>query len=69
MTLVVDPGVHYLGCLAGKIDLILPVVSLENRDLGSGPRFMVVDPGVHYQGPLPFSNFDGPGVILMKQLG
>jgi hypothetical protein len=30
----------------------LPVVSLENRDLGSGPQFPVVDPGsttrVHY---------------------
>ena len=31
----------------------LPSVSLENRDLGSGPRFPVVDPGVHYQGILP----------------
>ena len=30
----------------------LPVVSLENRDLGSGPRFPVADPGVRYRGPL-----------------
>ena len=40
------------------------MVSLENRDLGSGPRFMVVDPGVHYQGPLPGSttrvHYQGP---------
>jgi hypothetical protein len=33
-------------CLARKIDL-------ENRDLGSEPRFLVVDSGVHYRGPLP----------------
>ena len=31
---------------------VLPVVSLENWDLGSGPWFLVVDPGVHYRGPL-----------------
>ena len=28
---------------------VLPVVSLENWDLGSGPWFLVVDPGVHYR--------------------
>ena len=59
--MVVDP----LCCLAEKSDLLvrkfLPVVSLENQDLGSGPR-----------GPLPgyttFSNFDGPGVISKNKI-
>ena len=49
-------GVHYLVLFSWEVQSLSPVVTFENRDLGSGPRGPLT-------GSTTFSNFDGPGVI------
>ena len=46
-------GVHYLVLFSWEVQSLSPVVTFENRDLGSGPRV---------PGTTTFANFDGPGI-------